>query len=140
MRQSFIHASHTFCVFLAALLSIFLTAFIREALILNAKITTQNHSFNYFITLNFYLSYFFQPKSPFRPEFSSFIDLKRHMSRVHDLCYCDLCTQHLELFSWERKYYTRQQLALHRKEGDGDDKSHKGKNEAFFVFLFKGRF
>ncbi len=61
-----------------------------------------------------------------RPLFSTFDDLRRHTSKEHSLFYCDLCVEHLQLFSWERKTYTRAQLATHRITGDPEDRSHRG--------------
>uniref|UniRef100_A0A915J1A7 RING-type E3 ubiquitin transferase n=1 Tax=Romanomermis culicivorax TaxID=13658 RepID=A0A915J1A7_ROMCU len=59
-------------------------------------------------------------------EFQSFEELARHMRRVHELFHCELCVEFLKLFSWERKFYTRHDLAQHKRIGDADDKSHKG--------------
>ncbi|XP_066588792.1 E3 ubiquitin-protein ligase ZNF598 [Prorops nasuta] len=58
--------------------------------------------------------------------FSNFNSLKEHMRRAHELHYCDLCVDNLKIFSHERRCYTRSDLALHRRKGDVDDKSHKG--------------
>jgi len=52
------------------------------------------------------------------------------MSRKHTLFSCQLCLDHYLLFPRERKWYTRQELARHRREGDPDDKSHKGHPQA----------
>ncbi|XP_014681187.1 PREDICTED: zinc finger protein 598-like [Priapulus caudatus] len=60
-----------------------------------------------------------------RPE-RSFAALRDHMRREHDLFYCDICVEHLKMFSHERKAYTRKQLAMHRRCGDADDLSYKG--------------
>ncbi|WAQ97306.1 ZN598-like protein [Mya arenaria] len=62
------------------------------------------------------------PKS--HPE-KSFRALKEHMRRVHTLFYCDLCLE-LKIFTSHRKVYNRQDLAIHRRVGDKDDKSYKG--------------
>ncbi|CAB4030315.1 Zinc finger 598 [Paramuricea clavata] len=40
--------------------------------------------------------------------------------------YCDICLKHLKIFTHERKCYTREALVRHRKEGDADDRSHRG--------------
>ncbi|EZA60148.1 hypothetical protein DMN91_009606 [Ooceraea biroi] len=58
--------------------------------------------------------------------FSSFNSLKDHMRHRHELHYCDLCVENLKIFSHERRCYTRASLAMHRRKGDIDDKSHKG--------------
>ncbi|XP_023288987.1 E3 ubiquitin-protein ligase ZNF598 [Orussus abietinus] len=58
--------------------------------------------------------------------FENFYSLKDHMRRKHELHYCDLCVENLKIFSHERRCYTRPDLALHRRKGDVDDKSHKG--------------
>jgi hypothetical protein len=60
-----------------------------------------------------------------RPEFKTFVELDSHMKREHNMFYCDLCVTHLRLFSWERKCYTRQELAQHRRQGDTDDQSYE---------------
>lgn len=33
---------------------------------------------------------------------------------------------HIQIFSFERRAYTREQLAMHRRKGDPDNKSHRG--------------
>ncbi|XP_034934142.1 E3 ubiquitin-protein ligase ZNF598 [Chelonus insularis] len=58
--------------------------------------------------------------------FSTFIALKDHMRKKHELQYCDLCVENLKIFSRERRCYSRADLAMHRRKGDKDDKSHKG--------------
>ncbi|CAD6204884.1 GSCOCG00003032001-RA-CDS [Cotesia congregata] len=58
--------------------------------------------------------------------FSTFNSLKDHMRRKHELHYCDLCVENLKIFSFERRCYSRADLAQHRRKGDKDDKSHKG--------------
>lgn len=57
--------------------------------------------------------------------FQTFQQLKDHMRRQHEVFYCDLCSENLKIFSFERRFYNRSQLALHRRKGDPDDKSHK---------------
>lgn len=52
--------------------------------------------------------------------------LKNHLRKEHELFYCDICTEHLKIFSFERRAYTREQLAQHRRKGDPDNKSHRG--------------
>nr|XP_032520590.1 E3 ubiquitin-protein ligase ZNF598 [Danaus plexippus plexippus] len=61
-------------------------------------------------------------KTPFR----TFSMLSDHMRKVHERHYCDLCVKHLKIFTCERKCYTRQELAHHRRKGDLDDTSHRG--------------
>ncbi|KAK3909837.1 E3 ubiquitin-protein ligase ZNF598 [Frankliniella fusca] len=58
--------------------------------------------------------------------FNTFQLLKDHMRKSHELFYCDLCVDNLKIFSHERRVYTRQDLAHHRRKGDVDDRSHKG--------------
>jgi len=58
--------------------------------------------------------------------FSSFEELDQHLKRTHQMFYCELCTLNLKLFTFERKFYNRQLLAQHRREGDSDDQSFKG--------------
>ena len=41
-------------------------------------------------------------------------------------CDCEPVNPYFQLFSQERKVYSRQQLAQHRRVGDADDTSHKG--------------
>lgn len=58
--------------------------------------------------------------------FVSFDLLKKHVSREHQQFYCDLCTDNLKIFPFERRSYNRTDLALHNRKGDADDKSHRG--------------
>lgn len=58
--------------------------------------------------------------------FIEFNKLKDHVRKVHELFFCEICTDNLKIFSNERRCYTRSQLATHRRVGDPDDKSHKG--------------
>lgn len=60
------------------------------------------------------------------PPFYSFDALKDHVRKTHELFYCDLCTENLKIFSFERRCYTRQDLALHRRKGDPNNTSHRG--------------
>lgn len=48
------------------------------------------------------------------------------LRKEHELFMCDLCVENLRVFSHERKYYTRKELARHRKTGDPDETSHRG--------------
>ncbi|XP_041362656.1 E3 ubiquitin-protein ligase ZNF598-like [Gigantopelta aegis] len=63
---------------------------------------------------------------PDRKPDHSFLGLKDHMRKQHSLFCCDLCVKHLQLFSSERKFYNRKDLATHRRTGDPDDTSYKG--------------
>ncbi|XP_060077761.1 E3 ubiquitin-protein ligase ZNF598-like, partial [Ylistrum balloti] len=58
--------------------------------------------------------------------FRLFRELQTHMRKEHTLFYCDLCIDHLKIFTFERKFYSRQNLATHRRVGDKDDTSYKG--------------
>ncbi|KAM9844110.1 E3 ubiquitin-protein ligase ZNF598 [Aulostomus maculatus] len=58
--------------------------------------------------------------------FSMFEELEHHMRKVHELFCCKLCMKHLKVFSYERKWYNRKELAHHRAHGDPDDTSHRG--------------
>ncbi|KAM7386557.1 hypothetical protein PAMA_009255 [Pampus argenteus] len=58
--------------------------------------------------------------------FSKFEELEHHMRKQHELFCCKLCSKHLKIFSYERKWYTRKELARHRTQGDPDDTSHRG--------------
>ncbi|XP_045497723.1 E3 ubiquitin-protein ligase ZNF598 [Colias croceus] len=60
------------------------------------------------------------------PPFRTFAMLNDHMKRVHERYFCDLCVKHLRIFTSERRCYTRQELAHHRRKGDLDDTSHRG--------------
>lgn len=57
--------------------------------------------------------------------FKTFQQLKDHMRREHELYYCDLCVDNLKIFTFERKCYTRTELAQHRRKGDVDNTSHR---------------
>lgn len=60
-----------------------------------------------------------------REAFKTFLQLKEHMRREHELNYCDLCVENIRIFTWERRCYTRSELAKHRRKGDPDDTSHR---------------
>lgn len=58
--------------------------------------------------------------------FPKFDMLREHVRKRHELFYCDICTEHLKIFSSERRCYSRQDLALHRRVGDPDNVGHRG--------------
>ncbi|NXI35888.1 ZN598 ligase, partial [Galbula dea] len=58
--------------------------------------------------------------------FNTFADLEQHMRKQHELFCCKLCVKHLKIFTHERKWYSRKDLARHRIHGDPDDTSHRG--------------
>uniref|UniRef100_A0A182MP14 RING-type E3 ubiquitin transferase n=1 Tax=Anopheles culicifacies TaxID=139723 RepID=A0A182MP14_9DIPT len=58
--------------------------------------------------------------------FPKFELLRDHVRKQHELFYCDICTEHLKVFSSERRCYNRQELALHRRKGDPDKVGHRG--------------
>ncbi|XP_007937851.1 E3 ubiquitin-protein ligase ZNF598 [Orycteropus afer afer] len=66
------------------------------------------------------------PRCPALPPFAAFGDLEQHMRRQHELFCCKLCLRHLKIFTYERKWYSRKDLARHRMQGDPDDTSHRG--------------
>ncbi|KAK6312612.1 hypothetical protein J4Q44_G00182760 [Coregonus suidteri] len=66
------------------------------------------------------------PICPESKVFSKFEELEQHMRKQHELFCCKLCTKHLQIFSHERKWYNRKDLARHRTHGDPDDTSHRG--------------
>lgn len=65
--------------------------------------------------------------------FRTFQQLKEHMRKEHGLFYCDLCSDNLKIFSFERRCYTRQELAQHRRRGDSDNTSHRF---VYFVVMY----
>jgi len=67
-------------------------------------------------------------QNPTDVNFKDFPALQKHVQRVHSLFACDLCAQNIHLFSNERRFYTRSELATHCRKGgaQGDDKSHRG--------------
>ncbi|XP_058459012.1 E3 ubiquitin-protein ligase ZNF598 [Malaya genurostris] len=58
--------------------------------------------------------------------FPKFDMLREHVRKAHELFYCDICTEHLKIFSSERRCYSRQDLAIHRRVGDPDNVGHRG--------------
>ncbi|MCI4392189.1 hypothetical protein PGIGA_G00143030 [Pangasianodon gigas] len=66
------------------------------------------------------------PQCPEPKVFSRFDELEQHMRKQHELFCCKLCAKHLKIFSYERKWYNRKELARHRMQGDPDDTSHRG--------------
>uniref|UniRef100_H3ALQ0 RING-type E3 ubiquitin transferase n=1 Tax=Latimeria chalumnae TaxID=7897 RepID=H3ALQ0_LATCH len=70
-----------------------------------------------------------QHECPVCPEmrpFNTFEELEHHMRKQHELFCCKLCVKHLKIFTYERKWYNRKDLARHRIHGDPDDTSHRG--------------
>ncbi|KAF8786720.1 E3 ubiquitin-protein ligase ZNF598 like protein [Argiope bruennichi] len=59
-------------------------------------------------------------------DFPTFERLKEHVRRTHELHYCELCTDNLKIFTFERKCYSRKDLARHKRVGDPDETSHRG--------------
>ena len=64
--------------------------------------------------------------------FSTFQDLKSHLRKIHDKQVCDICVENLSVFPRELKIYSKKDLVKHRKEGDEDEKSHRGHPECRF--------
>ncbi|PVD39378.1 hypothetical protein C0Q70_02008 [Pomacea canaliculata] len=60
------------------------------------------------------------------PLFDTFHQLETHMKRSHSVFACDLCVSHLKIFPFERKFYSRKDLATHRRSGDADNTSYRG--------------
>ncbi|XP_054849387.1 E3 ubiquitin-protein ligase ZNF598 [Eublepharis macularius] len=58
--------------------------------------------------------------------FATIVELEQHMRKQHELFCCKLCVKHLKIFTYERKWYSRKDLARHRIHGDPDDTSHRG--------------
>jgi len=59
-------------------------------------------------------------------DFKTFRQLDQHIRREHETYYCELCVKNLDLFTHERKIYSRELLVRHRRKGDEGDSSHKG--------------
>ncbi len=66
------------------------------------------------------------PLCPDGRSFRRFRDLAQHVRNEHERQYCDLCVQHLKIFTHERRLYTRSELVAHWRKGDPDDTSHRG--------------
>ncbi|KAG5854499.1 hypothetical protein ANANG_G00038480 [Anguilla anguilla] len=66
------------------------------------------------------------PQCPEPRVFYKFEELEQHMRKQHELFCCKLCAKHLRIFTHERKWYNRKDLARHRTQGDPDDTSHRG--------------
>ncbi|VDN20621.1 unnamed protein product [Cylicostephanus goldi] len=73
-----------------------------------------------------------------RLEFPTFVALRHHMSSVHQLTYCHICTENIIQFSRERKTYTRDGLQRHIRAGDRDDRSLKEPNVKACSLSFSG--
>ncbi|XP_067390361.1 E3 ubiquitin-protein ligase ZNF598 isoform X2 [Emydura macquarii macquarii] len=70
-----------------------------------------------------------QHECPLCPDvrpFNTIVELEQHMRKQHELFCCKLCVKHLKIFTYERKWYSRKDLARHRIHGDPDDTSHRG--------------
>lgn len=59
-------------------------------------------------------------------KFTSMDELDKHMRKAHHRFYCELCLENLKMFPFERKFYDREGLAMHKRVGDKDDSSFKG--------------
>lgn len=57
---------------------------------------------------------------------ATFKKLQVHMRKEHELFSCQLCVDNIKVLSSERKFYTRKDLARHRRTGDQDDTSYRG--------------
>eukprot|EP00057_Strongylocentrotus_purpuratus_P032563 XP_788063.1 PREDICTED: zinc finger protein 598 [Strongylocentrotus purpuratus] len=57
---------------------------------------------------------------------ATFKKLQVHMRKEHELFSCQLCVENIKVLSSERKFYTRKDLARHRRTGDQDDTSYRG--------------
>ncbi|XP_077173004.1 E3 ubiquitin-protein ligase ZNF598 [Paroedura picta] len=66
------------------------------------------------------------PLCPDARPFATVAELEQHMRKQHELFCCKLCVKHLKIFTHERKWYSRKDLARHRIHGDPDDTSHRG--------------
>ncbi|XP_034276553.1 E3 ubiquitin-protein ligase ZNF598 isoform X1 [Pantherophis guttatus] len=66
------------------------------------------------------------PLCPDSRAFPAIVELEQHMRKQHELFCCKLCVKHLKIFTYERKWYSRKDLARHRIHGDPDDTSHRG--------------
>ncbi|XP_060116991.1 E3 ubiquitin-protein ligase ZNF598 [Heteronotia binoei] len=66
------------------------------------------------------------PLCPDARPFATVVELEQHMRKQHELFCCRLCVKHLKIFTYERKWYSRKDLARHRIHGDPDDTSHRG--------------
>uniref|UniRef100_W5MFW0 RING-type E3 ubiquitin transferase n=1 Tax=Lepisosteus oculatus TaxID=7918 RepID=W5MFW0_LEPOC len=66
------------------------------------------------------------PQCPEPRVFSKFEELEHHMRKQHELFCCKLCVKYLKIFTHERRWYNRKELARHRTQGDPDDTSHRG--------------
>uniref|UniRef100_A0A8C8SB77 Zinc finger protein 598 n=1 Tax=Pelusios castaneus TaxID=367368 RepID=A0A8C8SB77_9SAUR len=66
------------------------------------------------------------PLCPDMRPFNTIVELEQHMRKQHELFCCKLCVKHLKIFTYERKWYSRKDLARHRIHGDPDDTSHRG--------------
>ena len=64
--------------------------------------------------------------------FVSMKDLKSHVRKEHEKQFCLICIQILSAFPSELKLYSKKELVRHRKEGDSDEKSHRGHPECRF--------
>ena len=59
-------------------------------------------------------------------------NLQEHARKDHGLFFCEICFEHLKLFPFEHKTYSRTDLVRHRRSGDPDNKSHKGHPQCAF--------
>lgn len=65
-------------------------------------------------------------------KFQTFASLNQHVYMVHRFFYCDICVEHLDLLSHERRVYSQADLERHLEKGDVDDMSQKGHPQCLF--------
>ena len=59
-------------------------------------------------------------------------ELKSHIRKAHEKQFCLICIENLSVFPSELKLYGRKELVNHRKDGDKDERSHRGHPECKF--------
>uniref|UniRef100_A0A0N4UK59 RING-type domain-containing protein n=1 Tax=Dracunculus medinensis TaxID=318479 RepID=A0A0N4UK59_DRAME len=67
-----------------------------------------------------------------RREFKNFASLNQHVYMVHKFEFCNLCTEHLDLLSRERRIYSRLDMDRHIRSGDPDNSSLRGHPKCLF--------
>jgi hypothetical protein len=64
--------------------------------------------------------------------FPTFAALRQHMGQVHQLSFCHICCENLNILTKDRKTYTKPELQRHMKEGDKGDDGIRGHPTCLF--------
>lgn len=76
-----------------------------------------------FLSILYLLFVFFRGSDITFPVFAA---LNQHMSHVHHLSSCYICTANINILTKDRKFYTRKELMQHMNGGDSNTEGFNG--------------